>query len=137
MVRSIRLFALLMSLVIAGCATTASVQEKSKEQIVSERAKARWQHLIKGEFDLAYGLSTPAYRSAVSEQHFRSAFKAGLWRSAEVKSVQCGEADVCRVDVEIDFQYVAKMAGPVAGKRVLSETWRKDVGEWWHVPDMR
>jgi len=104
---------------------------------VSERAKARWQHLIKGEFDLAYGFSTPAYRSAVSEQQFRSAFKPGLWRAAEVKSVQCGEADVCRVDVEIDFQYVVKMAGPVVGKRVLSETWRKDVGEWWHVPDMR
>jgi hypothetical protein len=126
-----------MPLVIVGCATTASVQEKSKEQVVSERAKARWQHLIKGEFDLAYGFASPAYRSGVSEQQFRSGLKAGLWRDAEVKSVQCDAADVCRVEIEIEFQYVAKMAGPVAGKRVLSETWRKDVGEWWHVPDMR
>jgi len=131
------LVALLVLAVASGCASTGSFGGKSKEQEVAERAKVRWQHLIKGEFAEAYGLATPSFRSGVSEQQYRSGFKPGLWRSAEVKSVSCDERDVCRVEVEIDFQYAAKLGGPVSGKSVLRETWRKDVGEWWHVPDMR
>jgi hypothetical protein len=131
------LVALHVLAVVSGCATTEPFGGKAKEQQVAERAKARWQHLIKGEFAEAYGFATPSYRSGVSEQQYRSGFKPGLWRSAEVKSVSCDERDVCRVEVEIDFQYAAKLGGPVSGKSALRETWRKDVGEWWHVPDMR
>jgi hypothetical protein len=131
------LVALLVLAAASGCASTGSFGVKSKEQEVAERAKARWQHLIKGEFAGAYGFATPSYRSGVSEQQYRSGLKAGLWRGAEVKSVSCGEQDVCRVEMEIDFQYAARVGGVFSGKSVLHETWRKDVGEWWHVPDMR
>jgi hypothetical protein len=127
----------LLLLLIAGCATTQPAEEKSNEQVVSQRAKVRWQHLLKGEFSLAYGYASPAYRSGNSERQYRSGLKAGLWRGAEVRSVQCGEVDVCKVDMEIEFQFVARMSGPVSAKQVLTETWRKDAGEWWYVPDMR
>lgn len=122
---------------IAGCSGMAPVQEKSATQIVSERAKVRWQHLIKGDIGSAYAYASPAYRSSNSEQQFRAGFKPGLWQGAEVKSVTCQEADVCRVELEIEYRFVAKMSGPVAGRQILTETWRKDAGEWWYVPDMR
>jgi hypothetical protein len=98
---------------------------------------ARWQHMIKGEFDKVYVLLSPSYRSAVTEAQYRSTFKPGMWKSAAVKSVRCGEPDICQVEMEIEFQFAAKQAGVITGKRVIPEVWRKDVGEWWNVPDLR
>jgi hypothetical protein len=133
--RLISAFALLF--VFAGCATSTQMEGRGAEQIVAERALVRWQHLIKGEFDKAYVLLSPSYRSAVSESQYRSTFKPGMWRGVEVKSVKCDEPDVCQVDVEIEFQFAARSAGVISGKRILPEVWRKDMGEWWNVPDLR
>ena len=44
---------------------SASQAPKTPEQIVVERAEARWQHLIKQDFAGAYAYLTPAYRDVV------------------------------------------------------------------------
>lgn len=124
-------------LLITGCAATGHTEEQSKERVISERAKARWQHLIKGDFESAYGYLTPAFRSSTPLRDYRARFKPGLWTGAEVKSVTCREPEVCQVEMDIEYRYVAGAAGPVAGKRTLNETWRKDAGEWWNVPELR
>jgi hypothetical protein len=123
--------------VIAGCATSGVGSSAGVEKLVAERALVRWQHLIKGEFDKAYGYLSPSYRSAVTEKQYRATFRPGLWRAAEVKSVKCEGPDVCQVEIEVDFQFAAKSAGVISGKRILPEVWRKDVGEWWNVPELR
>ena len=140
MVRSMWSGLVLLVMVLAGavgCATTAPFQERGDDQIVSERAKARWQHLVKGELGQAYALASPAYRSGNSEEFYRAGVKPGMWRGAEVMWVKCGEPGICGVEVEVECRFVARMSGPLSGKRVLTEVWRKDVGEWWYVPDER
>ena len=125
--------ALLLAFVV-GCAGVGGVQ--SSEQVVSERALLRWQRLVAGDVLGAYQLLSPSYRSAVSESQYRSGLKLGLWKGAVVKSVVCRESDVCLVDVEVSYQIVAKLGGSVfSGKEVLHETWRRDKGEWWNVPN--
>lgn len=129
--------ALTVSLVVAGCAVTGPAEQRSAEQVISERAEVRWQHLIRGDFESAYEYLSPAYRSGHSLRDYRARHKPGLWTGAEVKSVTCREPEICEVEVEVAYQYVARLGRPVAGKRVLRESWRKDAGEWWNVPELR
>jgi hypothetical protein len=122
---------------VTGCAVDGPAADQTAEVVIAKRAKARWEHMIKGEFEAAYEYLSPSYRSGISFRDHQSRIKPGLWRGVEVKAIKCDQPDVCKVDVEIEFQYQAKWAGPVTGKRILSETWRKDMGEWWNVPDLR
>ena len=128
---------IIMSALVSACAVSggaAGSGHKNVEALVAERATAMWQLKLKGDFDGACAFLSPSYRSAVSARQYRSAYKLGLWRAAEVKSVKCDQSDVCRVEVEIEFQYSAKGSGVVTGKQILPEVWRKDAGDWWNVP---
>lgn len=131
---AVRLKVLLLLLVaVGGCAVIGTAGE-GKERRITTRAEARWQYMTKGDFESAYGYLSPSYRASVPYKEYRAQFKAGLWTGAEVKAVKCSEEEVCQVDVEVAYQYPFKGV-PIAGKRILRETWRKDSGEWWNVPD--
>ena len=121
-------------LAVAGCAGVGPLAQKSTEQVVSERADARWHYLIKGDFKAAYDYLSPSYRSAVSPEQYRAGLKEGLWTGVEVRTVQCPKEDVCKVEVDVDYAYILK-GRSVPGKRSLQETWRKDMGQWWNVPE--
>ena len=126
------IMALLVTLA-AGCATTGSLTADSptpvKQEAVKARAQARWDALIRQDFDAAYLFLSPAYRDTVSLQSWKARFRPLGWRKIEVDNVAC-EGEVC--DVTLMLTYDARqMAGVVTPIR---EKWVIQKGQIWYVP---
>lgn len=112
----------------AGCATVGSA---TPEQIVQQRAQARWAALIAGDWDKAYGYMAPSYRTLVERKRFANQFGGGAaWQGVEVVSVTCKD-ERCTALVKLLFR-------PVIGPRTaepmsthFEETWVREDGQWW------
>ncbi|RRD57205.1 hypothetical protein EII20_07635 [Comamonadaceae bacterium OH2545_COT-014] len=115
---------------LAGCAAPAA---QTPEQIVAERAEARWQHLIKGDFTGAYGYLMPSYRAIVPEKSYRQSFgSAGAWRNAIIHQVNC-EPAACTVRVRITTQVrIPQFAKHIPEVNTyIDERWVREDGQWW------
>lgn len=119
---------MLMAAFAAGCASLSSAPP---EEVVRERAQARWDALRAGEWAKAYGYMAPSFRAVVDEKRYPSRFGGGVaWVGAEVVQVTCQE-ERCIARVRID-------AKPILGGRpgeVMSthydETWVREDRQWW------
>ncbi len=114
---------------------TACVDNRPPEEIVAERAQARWDAMIAKEFEDGWAFYTPGYRQHTSAQDLRYELrgKPVQWNQAEVRAVDC-EEDRCQVRISLEYELVAG-PDPVRGMPVrtpLTETWLKIDGRWWY-----
>ena len=124
---------LLAVMLLSACATTPA----SPEDIVRERAQARWDALLNGDFATAYSYLSPGYRSATTVVDFEIGMRMRKiqYRTAEFQDQSC-ENNVCTVRVKVGY----KLAKPVPGmtewesESVVSEQWIKSDGNWWFLP---
>lgn len=146
----------LLALALAGTALQAESAEPSQpalqavqqpaspmvtevdETLLRERVSARWQALIKGDFEAAYQFETPAYRSIYTPSQFRYQFgNQTLWRMANIVNIHYDDPIVARVQVEVTYHY----ADPGKGQGVqnmthrVGEVWLRKEGQWWHQQD--
>ena len=124
---------LLAALVLGGCAATGV--GKTPEQIVAERAAARWQAIIANQWPNAYEYATPGYRAATSVEVFQgTTVNAAIRReTAEVVRVECSQADSCTATVRLTYQPI--MPGYPRMSTELNERWMLDDGTWYiHLP---
>ena len=125
---------------LLGLSACASVPEQSatpldKEQVVARIAQSRWDALMKGDFEAAYRMMSPASRSIVKLEEFQR--KAGMvtWKAASVRKVECSSEDICAVRMDVKYAYKLRNVGrTVENVQNLAETWRKTAGAWWWVP---
>lgn len=118
---------------LAALAACAAPVAKTPEQLVAERAEARWQHLVKGDFTAAYGYLMPSYRALVPEQSYRQRFgAAGAWRNAIVHQVDC-EPAACKVRVRVTTQVrIPQFARHIPEVNAyVDERWVREDGQWW------
>jgi hypothetical protein len=107
-----------------GCAT---VPDRPAEEVVQARAQARWDALVKEDYETAYGFLGPGSRAVNSLDTYKASVNRGFYKTAQVEKVTC-EAERC--DVQVRVEYVFK------GSRIktpLAETWIKQQGNWWYV----
>lgn len=90
--------------------------------------KERWDFLIAGNLDKAYGYISPAGRSVTSLNDYRLRIKPGGWKSVEVKKVSC-ESELCKVD----FILYYKILGKIDTQNEFTENWVKEGNDWWFV----
>jgi len=129
--RIFRLFAGLAALVfVVGCATgpmqlsgSATIEDK-----VKERAAKRWEALIVGDIDAAYGYFSKATKNTYPLEMYRSRIRPGLWREARVDTVKCSE-EVCEVTVivTVDHARIKGLITPVAERWIIQD------GQAWYV----
>jgi hypothetical protein len=116
----------------AGCATTGSLTADSpanvKQDAVKVRAQARWDALIRQDFDAAYQYLSPAFRDTTSLAAWKSRFRPLGWRKAEVDSVAC-EGEVCEVALRLTYD-ARQMTGIVTP---IQEKWVMQKGQFWYV----
>jgi hypothetical protein len=120
-------------LTLAACATTGP-----KTHPVVERAQARWNAVLAGDLETAYGYYSPGYRSATSLVDFGIAWRVRKvgYTSATYKEHSCEET---RCTVSFDVGY--KVNRPVPGLDVwegsdlIEDTWVQTSGEWWYLPE--
>jgi hypothetical protein len=111
--------------VLSGC---ASLSNKSDEDVVKERAQARYDALIKGNIRDAWQFTAPTYRQRVSAEGYQSVMGGvGNWKKAEVSSVNC-EEDRCEVIGMITYN-IARLN--MENVIPLTDVWIKTDGKWW------
>ena len=119
----------LAGLAVAACASiSADSAPEAKQKVVSERAVARWQALIKGDVDAAYAFLSPASKKATPLMAYSSAIKPGMWRQIKVDKVDC-EAEVCKA--QLSLTYDAKMMKGITTP--IWESWIIEDGTAWYV----
>ena len=116
------------ALALGGC---AALTPKTPEQIVAERAEARWNALIQGEFEQAWTYTQPGYRAIVQQKDYRKRFNsAGQWRGAQIHQATC-EAERCTVRIRLTTRVIVP---PFAGQDIvgaIDEQWVREDGQWW------
>jgi hypothetical protein len=119
----------------AGCASLPGSLAKDspaavKEAAVAERAKARWDAVIKGDYKEAYEYFSPASRDALPLVRFEARGRQQVvrYRAASVQKVAC-EAEVCKVTILLTYDH-AVMKGITTP---LEETWLIEGGKAWMV----
>lgn len=118
-----------LALILGGCAGMGA--NSSPEQIVAERAAARWNAIIANQWQQAYEYATPGYRAATSVEVFQgSTINAAIRReAAEVARVDCPQADNCTATVRLSYQPV--MPGYPRMSTEFSERWILEDGKWY------
>lgn len=107
--------------------TSASPAEV-KAAAAAERSNARWQAMIKGDFQTAYDMMTDASRKAVTLERFRGRSRSVVFREAKVQKVSC-DAESCKVEVFVTYDH-PKMKGVGFP---ATETWIIERGAFWYV----
>ena len=116
----------LMGLAVAVTAC-ALVEQRPPEQVVKDRAQARWDALLKGDMKTAYGYLSPGYRSFTTLEQYDKSVNKNFWKSVVVHDAVC-KADSCEVH--------ATMVYEAFGKRTTSayrEKWIREGSNWWFV----
>ncbi len=131
---------LLASVLLAGCASQPGKPKLSDEELVAQRAAARWEALIASNPGEAYQYLSPGYREMVSrENYIVGQLQRPIRRTgAKVTRVEC-EAELPRCTVGLMLDYVvpsgmAPQAGKIAATTPVSEQWIKSGGKWYFVP---
>ncbi|MDZ4728682.1 MAG: hypothetical protein SH820_01915 [Xanthomonadales bacterium] len=123
-----------LTLLLSACASSGKVQHNP----VEERAQQRWDALLSRDFDTAYSLYSPGYRSANSRVDFEISqrIRKVTILVAQVNGSECS-AQACTVNATVQY----RVGSPVPGvskwesSSKLQERWVKTDGKWWYVPD--
>jgi hypothetical protein len=100
---------------------------KAPQEAVKERAQARWDELVKGDYKEAYAYLSPGSRAVQPEAEYVNSLRRNFWKSARVEKATCTEQR-CEVEASIEYE--------LAGRRTttpLRETWIREGSEWWYV----
>jgi hypothetical protein len=112
---------------VALMAACAAVNPRSSEDIVKERAQARWNALVQGDVKTAYEFFSPGSRAGLSLADFAGGIRIGFWKAVVVDKVECA-AESCEVHSTIEYE--------TRGMRVKTphrETWVRDGSNWWFL----
>jgi len=120
---------------LAGCATVAPTP--TTEDTVVQRAQARWDTLLAGDYETAYSYYSPGFRSkaSVTDLEIKMKLQRVRWTSATYRDHTCsGEA--CTVRFDVNYEVSAPVPGVSTWKGIdlIEEQWVRTGGEWWYVP---
>jgi hypothetical protein len=122
----------LAGLGLSGCAGMGGLGKDAppevKRNVVQQRAEARWQAILKGDYAAAYGYLSPASRQSVALPAFEARMRGAQLRGAKVDAVDCGD-ESCKVAISITYDH-RLMKGITTPAQ---ETWVISDGQAWYV----
>ena len=124
-VKTYQLFLGVCAVALGACAT---LDQRPKEQVVLERAQARWDLLLKGDVKGAYEYTSPGTKAVMSEQQFASSIRLGFWKAVKVEKVVCESETSCETHLLISYEF---RGSPVTTP--AKETWVKEGSTWWYL----
>jgi hypothetical protein len=121
---------------LAACAGKAPVPQ-SPEVSIADRAQDRWEALLAGDFETAWGYYSPGFRSTTSviDLAFVMRSRRVRWTSAQYKEHSCLE-NSCTVIFDMGFTVYRPVPGMNKwdGSDRVEEKWVKTDGQWWFLP---
>ncbi len=128
----LRVTGLLITLFLVACAGSPAYPES-----LEDRAQARWDALLAGDFEQAYAYLSPGFRSSVSQRDFELGFllRRVQYTSAAYIDREC-QTDACTVRMNIGYTLVAPLRGVQIwnSKTPVKERWVRVDGQWWFLP---
>jgi Putative cell wall binding repeat len=121
---------------LVGCGTTTPTKPPGGEMLQA-RAVERWNFLIERKAEKAYDYLSPGFRATKSrEQYAKEMNGRGMkWLGVTFNSKEC-EADTCTVRLFIDIEIdMTGSVGHVKSSSPVAETWIKEGGNWYYLPD--
>ena len=109
---------------VAGCAT-APERPRSTEDVVKQRAQARWDALVRSDIEAAYGYLSPGTKSVTSLEQYTKSIRKGFWKSAVVNDAACNP-DSCDVTSTVIYVYEGREF-----KTPVKEKWIREGSDWW------
>lgn len=128
------LFGAIALMLLGACATAPRDHSvdgyagKSIEDQVRARAAKRWEALIRGDLDAAYGYFSKATRDTYPFDVYRVKMRPGMWREARIDTVKCADG-ICEVAVTVTMDH-ARLKGIVTP---VTERWIVQDGVAWYV----
>jgi hypothetical protein len=98
------------------------------KKLVAERAVARWQAMMKGDYAGAYEFLSPGSKAATSAALYKAKFKNPIWRDVALQTVEC-EAETCKATLLLTYDYKS-MKGV---KTEVIESWLLEGGNAWYI----
>jgi hypothetical protein len=131
-----QIVAALLLFLLVGCGPTTPTKPPSGETL-QERAVKRWNFLIERKAENAYDYLTPGFRATKSrDEYAREMNGRGMkWLDVTFNSEECN-ADTCTVRLLVNIEI--DMTGSVGHVKTMSpvvETWIKEGGNWYYLPD--
>ena len=121
-----------VALSFGACAVTSESPLETRRDVVRARATERWQAVIKGDLDKAYGFMSETSWQATSLDRFKARSRVAAFTGAEIQKVEC-EAEICRVDVFVTYDHrLMKGVG-----MPLRETWVIERGNAWYIDPIK
>ena len=121
---------------LAGCATVAPAP--TTDDIIAERAQARWDALLARDYATAYSYYSPGFRSRASatDLEIKIRLQRVRWTAAKYRDHTC-TGDTCTVRVDVTYEVNAPVPGVSVwkGVQLIEEHWVRTSGEWWYVPE--
>ena len=132
--RSLAVWGLICSLLLlSACATTART-----DNIIEERATARWDTLLSGDLAGAYEFLSPGFRSSVPSLQYQRQILLNKvkWTGAQYIESDCTET-TCKVKISLDYTVYGALPGVKSfdGTQEIEESWVKVNGKWYFVPN--
>lgn len=116
---------LILAVAVGGC---AAMKPRTAEEVVKERAQARWDALVKGDAKSAYAFLSPGSRAVLTPENYATSIRVGFWKSALVDKVVCEGQQTCEAHVTIEYEFQAQRI-----KTPLRETWIREGTDWWYL----
>jgi hypothetical protein len=118
-----------LTALLSGCSGHIG-DTATPEEIVAQRAQARWDAIIAGDWETAYSFASPAYRSLVDADGFRRRQGGQTWvLGTTVRKVEC-EVDTCEAVVRLKFNPPMPQFGTEL-ETDYKERWVLDDSTWW------
>lgn len=119
---------------LAGCAGMGT--PATPEAQVTQRAQARWDAQIAGDWKTAYSLTTPSYRAVRDFNFYRGSVGGAVgWKSAQVVGVKCEDSgQACSARVKMDYQVAARPGQSASQSTYFNESWVQEEGQWYFHP---
>ncbi len=126
-------------LLTAGLTACGDVKPSlTLEERVGQRAQARVDAMVSGDYKTAYNYYTPGYRSTVAQEDFIVRFKVSKvkWTGARLADVNCTDG-VCNARMDVDYFVDEPLRGvsEFRNTRRIGETWIQVDDEWYFVDE--
>ena len=147
-----RLLLVSAMLTLAACATTSpagggKASAQTPEKIITDRAIARWDGLIKRDPATAWTYLSPGYRATHPQQKYAQDMVNRPVRWSKVEpfvaddgsaTVECADpAQSCTIRLKVHYKIASHLTsvGMIESWNVVKETWINVKGDWYMVPD--
>lgn len=129
------LAALLVSLLLAGCAASGGAK---KQESLAERAQARWDFLAAKEPENAWHYLSRGTRAMTPQNQYikETLVKPVKWTGARFLKQECATPKTCKVYMMVDYKIRSHLSGVgvIETSQMVEETWINESGTWYFLP---